>query len=304
MRSFQRFGDNDDAWFRVGEIGVTTTIAVASVSVVYMFIWAFESARRPISRILWLSSDGFFDRTPFESGSVLSGQIWRVFTWWIPIEPTIWTVILVVVFFMLGSQLEARMGRVRFGWFLATLTVVPAILLTIFELAGLDGLVFGLRFVEIGVLVAFAAHVPRAMFFFGIPAWAIAGIIVVIDALQFIDNRDNYSLVMLFTTAGLSLVLIRAMGFAEELEWLPKVPLPARLGGDPYRAANRRRERQPRRATHLSSVPQPSLADQTAQREIDALLDKVAEQGMDSLTRAEKKALEDHSKRLRKRRDS
>ena len=236
------------------------------------------------------------------SDDVLSGEVWRVFTWWIPIEPDIWTVILVVVFFMLGSQLEATMGRIRFSWFLATLTVVPAVLLTI---SGLNGLAFGLRFVEIGVLVAFAAHVPKAMFFFGIPAWAIAGIIVVIDALQFIDLGDDFSLVMLFTVSGLSLMLIRSMGFAEELEWLPKVPLPARLGGDPYRGANRRRERQSRnRPTHLSSVPQPSIADQTAQREVDALLDKVAEQGMDSLTRAEKRALEDHSKRLRKRRGS
>ncbi len=85
MRSFQRFGDNDDSWFRAGEIGVTTTIAVSSVSILYMFIWAFESASRPISRILWLSSDGFFDGTPFEGGSVLSGEIWRILTWWIPI---------------------------------------------------------------------------------------------------------------------------------------------------------------------------------------------------------------------------
>ena len=54
---------------------------------------------------------------------------------------------------------------------------------------------------------------------------------------------------------------------------------------------------------HLSSVPPPpTVADQVAQAEIDALLDKVAEQGMDSLTRAERKALEEHSKRLRKRR--
>ena len=35
--------------------------------------------------------------------------------------------------------------------------------------------------------------------------------------------------------------------------------------------------------------------------EIDALLDQVAERGLDSLTKDQRKRLEEHSKRLRKR---
>ena len=83
---------------------------------------------------------------------------------------------------------------------------------------------------------------------------------------------------------------------------MPKVPLPAVLA-DPYRRSRPRQARPSRRRSHLSSVPPPpGAADQLAQAEVDALLDKVAETGMDSLTRAERKALEDYSKRLRKRR--
>ena len=51
--------------------------------------------------------------------------------------------------------------------------------------------------------------------------------------------------------------------------------------------------------TRPTSPPQYPLADM----EIDSLLDQVAEQGLDSLTKDQRKRLEEHSKRLRKRRD-
>ncbi|NIR40465.1 MAG: hypothetical protein GWN79_22835 [Actinobacteria bacterium] len=297
MQSFRRFGESDDPWFRVGEVAVTTTMAVAATSIFYMFVWAFEPRDRPITSKLWLASKD----VPF-SGSVLEGEIWRLVTWPVAMGPSIWTVLLVVIFFMLGSQLEAVMGRIRFTAFLGTLTIVPALVVTVLEFTGLEGGANGLRFLEIGVLVAFAAHIPRALFWPGIPAWAIAAIIFGIETLQFIDLRDDYSLTLLFVEGGLALLLIRSMGLAEEVTWMPKVPLP-RILADPYRQRAPRRARPARRRNHLSSVPPPpSVADQVAQAEIDALLDKVAEQGMDSLTRAERKALEEHSKRLRKRR--
>jgi hypothetical protein len=296
MQSFRRFGESNDPWFRVGDIAVTTTLAVAATSILYMFVWAFEPNDRPITSKLWLVSKDF------AGGSVLEGQIWRLVTWPIPMGPSIWTLLLAVIFFMLGSQLEAAMGRIRFTAFLGTLTIVPALVVTLLEFTGLEGGANGLRFLEIGVLVAFAAHVPRALFWPGIPAWVIAAIIVGIEALQFIDLRDDYSLTLLFVECGLALLLIRSMGLAEDITWMPKVPLPKILA-DPYQRSRPRRARPTRRRSHLSSVPPPpSVSDQVAQAEIDALLDKVAEQGMDSLTRAERKALEEHSKRLRKRR--
>ena len=65
-----------------------------------------------------------------------------------------------------------------------------------------------------------------------------------------------------------------------------------------------RRESRPsraRRKSNLKSVAPDPVQSDLADMEIDALLDQVANEGLDSLTKAQRKRLEDHSKRLRKR---
>ena len=78
------------------------------------------------------------------------GQIWRLVTWPLPTEPSLWTLLLVAVFWMLGSQLEALMGRMRFTFFLLVLTVVPALVMTALEFTDIFGFAYGLRYVELG----------------------------------------------------------------------------------------------------------------------------------------------------------
>ncbi len=299
MQPFRNFGESDDPWFRVGQLAVTTTVIISAMSVAYMFVWAFEGFSRPITTKLMLYSGSVY-------GSVGGGEIWRLVTWPIPTEPSLWTLLLVAVFWMLGSQLEALMGRMRFTFFLGVLTVVPALVMTALEFTDIYGLAYGLRYVELGVLIAFATHYSSARFWPGIPAWALAWIIVGMAMLQAISNQRRYELVLTVTMAALAPLVLRALGHAEQHEWLPKLPLPARLSGQPHRRPPPRQHRRPQpRRTHLSSVPPPPPppADVAAQAKIDALLDKMSEHGLESLTEAERRALEDLSKRLRDRRD-
>ena len=300
MQPFRNFGESDDPWFRVGQIAVTTTVIVSAMAVAYMFVWAFEGFDRPITTKLLLYSGPFY-------GGVLKGEIWRLVTWPLPMEPSLWTLLLVAVFWMLGSQLEALMGRVRFTFFLGVLTVVPALVMTALGFAEIYGIAFGLRYVELGVLVAFATQYSKVRFWPGIPAWGLAGIIVGMAVLQAIGTRDGYELLLTLTVTALAPLTIRALGLAEHHDWLPKLPLPARLGGNPHRPSGNRQRKQPQprsRRTHLSSVPPPPpAADVAAQAKIDALLDKMGEQGLESLTEAERRDLEDLSKRLRDKRD-
>ena len=170
------------------------------------------------------------------------------------------------------------------------------------------GFAYGLRYVELGILVAFATQYSSIRFWPGIPAWGLAGIIVGMAMLQAISNRTPYEFVLTVTMAFLAPLMLRALGHAEQHEWIPKFPLPAKLAGGPYhRPPTRHRKRsQPRqRSTHLSSVPPPPPppGDVAAQAKIDALLDKMGEHGLESLTEAERRTLEDLSKRLRDRRD-
>lgn len=294
-------------WFRVGQLDVTTTVAVIGLGVFSMLIWAIEGAERTISRQLYL--------TPQELpgvGSVLEGQIWRLVTWPIPNEPDFWTIILFAIFYMLGTQLENLLGRTQFLWFLVALTVIPALVVTLFDLlfSGFIGIGAGLRFVELGVLLAFVAQYPTARFWPGIPAWVLGAIVIGLEFLQALGDRNDFNLVLLFTTVAVSLIGIRSFGHADELPWVPRVSLPSFVTGQgrPSRPASgsgggRSRRRRGRGRSNLSAVPSPSAGDAMADMEIDALLDQVAEQGLDSLTKEQRKRLEEHSKRLRKKRD-
>ncbi len=293
-----------DPWFRAGQIDVTTTVAVIGMGIISMFVWAIEGDRHQVTEKLILISDDA------GLGSVLSGQVWRLVTWPVVNEPDIWIIILFAVFYMLGNQLEALMGRRPFMFFLLALTLIPAILVTLLELIipSFFGFAFGLRFVEIGVLVAFAGQYPTARFWPGIPAWGIAAVIVGIDFLQALGDRNDYQFAMLLAVIVTSLLGLRAFGFANELPWLPKIGLPASSTGSSAGPARPRQPRSKRRRGRgsLSAVPAPpssSATDRRSEMEIDALLDQVAESGLDSLSKEQRKRLEDHSKRLRKKRE-
>lgn len=318
MQPFGKFGESDDPWFRIGQFAVTTTTIVAAISAAYMFVWAFEGTSNPITAKLVLSS-GLW---PF-SGGVAAGEIWRLVTWPLPNPPSLWTLLLVAVFWMLGSQLEGLLGRRRFTFFLLALTVVPALVMTALELINISGFAYGLHYVELGVLVAFATQYSNIRFWPGIPAWGLAGIIVGMAVLQAISTRDAYDLTLTVTVALFAPLLLRALGYAEHHDWLPKFPLPVQSGSRSHRPSGRSRNRQSkrqtpgRRSSHVSAVPPtsarpsstwppqpppPPPAEVAAQAKIDALLDKMGEHGLESLTDAERRALEDLSKRLRDKR--
>jgi len=318
MRSFNMGGGygSDNPWFRVGNIDVTTTIFIVGAGLASMVLWAVEGAPWRISRLLVLgsraSNEIVFERS-IAAGSVLDGQIWRLITWPIPNAPDFWTLILFAVFFMLSSQLEGAMGRRLFVIYTLAMILIPAVLVTLFELvSGNGGAVAGLRFLEIGVLVGFAARNPKAMFWPGIPAWVIAAVIVGIDFLQYLGLRQSHSIVMLFSVIGVSLLMIRALGFADRSEWIPKLALPAAVTGAPRPASTSRgrstTKRKRRSRANLSVAPSPTAAprrelSKLEEAEMDAILDQVGERGMDSLTPQQRARLEDHSKRLRRRDD-
>ena len=303
MYSSGRFGQSNDPWFRIGGFAVTTTAFVVGLGVIMMIVGAFEGDNGPIYRHLVLISkdaSGFVSRRGefIEFGSVLEGEIWRLITWPIPNEPHFWTIILFAVFYMLGSQIESLLGRWRFTWFLVALTVIPALLVTGVEAAaGITGGVAGLRMVEVGVLVAFAAQYSHARFWPGIPGWAIAVVIVGLDALQAIRVSDGFALILLACTVAVALLSIRAFGYAANLTWIPKLSLSSASGQSSGSSRPSRSRRRSRGGDHLRAIPS---ADEPVSPEIDALLDQVAGQGLDSLSRKQRKQLEAHARRLRR----
>jgi hypothetical protein len=298
-----RRGPNDP-WFRIGTLDVTTTVFVILMCVVSMVVWALEGPQpineRPISGKLFLWPD-----------RVLDGQVWRVATWPVPNEPDIWLVIMLAVFWYFGTEVERLLGRVRFAVFLGLVTVIPGIFGTL-----IDVIEWGIRPVELCVFLLFVAEYPFARFFFGIPGWVIGAVILGIEVLQLLSAGDEPRIVFLFVALAVAAITARPMGLLSNFPWVPAVPIGG-LGRSHRRQRSPAKKRRSRRgggdvvagpwtsstrSGPTGSLPQPppSVQALSDQAELDAILDKISELGMDGLTGDEKSRLNELSKRMRR----
>lgn len=278
----------DDGWFRVGTFEVGTTIIVVLLGVLSFFIYAIDQSLLPQLALV--------------SSEVRGGEVWRVLTWPFVAKPSLNAVIALAIFWYFGRDLERVMGRVRFTWYVLAIIVVPAVVATLLALvfSGLDGFAAGLQAVEIAVLVAYVARNPMARFFFGIPGWVIAAVVVGIDVLQYTGDRLWFALIVELLCIAVGLLLLRAMGHADEATWIPAIP-GVRLDR-PTRPAQKKKVKARRGEPRGEVVAGPwagNVPDFVDQEEIDRLLDKVAATGLNSLTKEERQRLEAASRRKR-----
>lgn len=289
----------NDGWFRAGNYDVTTTDILCGLSIVSMFLYG-------ISRTL-------FNYLVFAPFAVRDFEIWRLVTWPIATQPSFWLLIGIVFFWLWGQQLEGLFGRDRFLIWVLAVTTIPAIILTFlgalsssFEFASFD---FGLSTLFLGLIWVYAASYPGVKFFEVIPIWAAAAVFTVLDLLRFMGNRANGQIAFLLLVVGAALVVGRSLGLASG--WpIPHVDLSA-LGSGTKAPKRRKAPKQKRPGASGGKVvdgpwknaPAPTAPPVTAtpadQAELDGLLDKIGANGMDALSGAEKKRLNELSKRLR-----
>jgi membrane associated rhomboid family serine protease len=284
-----------DPWFRIGTLEVTTTILVVLLSVAGMFIYAAD-------RSLW-------NELVLWPEDVRNGEVWRIFTWPLANDPDLWTVITLAIFWYFGREIEGLLGRARFAVLLLLLTVIPGLVGTL-----VDWPQAGLRPIEMAVFLIFVAEYPYARFFFGIPAWALGAVFLGIELLQLLSDRNQEGILFLLATIATAAITARTMGLASSLTWIPAIPVgrssssgghkrrpPRKRGGGEVVAGPWPSSRSgPARSSDLPQPPPPP-AYTAEQAELDALLDKISEVGMDGLSNDEKRRLNDLSKRMRNR---
>lgn len=301
MERFFQQHDSDDGWFKVGTYQVTTTIIASGLGLISMFLWVLSKSLFVVPLVL-------------DGRSVRSGEVWRLVTWPFVNEPSIWLVVSVAMLFIIGADVERRLGRIRYLWMLGALIVVPGLVGTIYPVGYPHQVAFGLEFLTSGLFILLVLMMPTAKSFFNIPLWVLVVGFTVITALQIMDIQDWPRLVFFF--AGLVTAAFAARAFdLTEFEQIPKIPLPAFITKDPYQKANRKRAKQQRSAQQrppkagrgrkrgsATVIPMPAggkPVDRMRERDIDALLDKISDQGIDSLTPDERRRLDDHSRHLR-----
>ncbi|MDO8389977.1 MAG: rhomboid family intramembrane serine protease [Actinomycetota bacterium] len=272
-----------DGWFRVGSIDVTTTALMVGLGILSIFWYAID--KMSLFKLV------------FAGSLVRDGDVWRLATWPIanPLDQQgLWVVLTLAFFWFVGHRIEDNVGRTRFTWLLAAMTILPAALVTIIQF-DVQYAAYGLGTLGIALLVIFALDNPTAMFFFGIPAWVIAAIYVGIDALRYLGDRAYEPLVLELAVITIGLFGARQCGLLSHLQFIPQV-----LGKRPRGTKAPKRKGKLGGPTVVSGpwAPEPahSASDQT---ELDLLLDKISANGIDSLSKAEKARLNDLSKKLR-----
>lgn len=303
-----------DPWFRIGALDVTTTVLVVLLGVVSMITWAVEGPRHRAFLELMLNPDRVWD-----------GQVWRVLTWPQANELSngrgIWFVVMLAILWFFGSEIERLLGRNRFALFLLLVVVIPGVVGALIKLPQA-----GLRPVELCVFLLFVAEYPYARFMFGIPAWVFGSVILGVEIIQLLGDRNEKGILFLVVALVVAALTARTMGMLSSLPWIPALP----IGGN---RSGRRRHSKPARGrsggrssrgggggdvvagpwtsatrsgpTGTAPLPQPpvSSADVVAdQAELDGLLDKISDSGMDGLSADEKRRLNELSKRMRGRR--
>ncbi|MEZ5322334.1 MAG: DUF6576 domain-containing protein [Microthrixaceae bacterium] len=293
------FRNDDDGWFRAGTIEVTTTVLVTAVCAAAMICWAVVP-----------DSIGYLaiGRT-----ALTRGRVWTVVTWPFAQGVSLWSVIDVAFFFFFARMIEQTLGRSRFTRFLALLTAGITVAALAIDVDGFGGI----RLLSMVTFVVVVAMHPNLRTFFNIPFWVLGAVFVAIDVLQLVAGRDWRSLWLMLIALAVGALLMRSFGLADEYAFIPRAPLPGWLTGDPYATANRRRAKADRASSRHPTTarpgrrrsspapvvpirPEPSL-DRAEQAEMDALLDKINERGLESLDPSDRRRLEELSERLRAR---
>lgn len=270
-----------DPWFRIGTLDVNTTMFVTILSAAMFVVFAIvpmlldELALYP--SLVWGS-----------------GQIWRIGTWPLANPITIWTALTIFFFWYFGSKLEESLGRSKMAsllvWLTLTLGALAVVISLLFQ--SVDPLLYGLGQLQLVVLLLFIAEYPHVQFFFGIPGWLIALVLVAIPFLSFMASREGIGLLNFVLGLVLAAVVARSIGLLREQAWAPNA------------SALRRRPRKPKAKRGQGSVVSGPWAGSSSQSssdraQLDALLDKIGEGGMGSLSKAEIKQLEVLRRRLR-----
>ena len=299
-----------DGWFRIGNVDVTTTALIVGIGLISMVVYAI--------------SPNLLFNGAFVTTEVRNGEVWRLATWPLVSYPDIWELIGLFVFWLFGHQVEERIGRVPYTWLVAAMAVLPALVVTAVGASNASGIgwetaVAGVSLLSFGFLAVVALENPTARtMLLNIPFWIVAAALLGISALSAIGARAWGTLWMMVLVVVVGLFGARQRGMLSEvLGFVPVLPWLAGPRPSPYGelgSARPKRSRGPKGSKGSRSAARPPSGASVVQgpwgvasggptpleqAELDVLLDRISEGGIDSLTAQEKARLTELSRRMR-----
>ena len=206
------------------------------------------------------------------------GQVWRLISYILfPPYTAIAFIFLMLFLIYFGRQVEIFVGRRTYMALYAALVLVPAVLVCLLSLLGLEKPYLGGFGTIFGVFIAFATLYPRLdlnIWFVSMTAsmWAYA--LLAVWTLVDIAFHDWVGLATLWCDATVGYFGMRLIGAGYGFTWL----------------TDWLDERRARRLAHKHNIK--VLKDTQASESIDQILEKISRQGVGSLNARERAALE------------
>lgn len=187
-----------------------------------------------------------------------------------------------------GRDVEGIYGRQEFYRIYLTAVVIAGLAFVLLAaVTGEQAPVLGASGAVMAVLALYVMHYPRRtilfMFFLPLPAWVVGVFYLAMEVLGFMNPNDNTAHIAHLAGAAFGILYYRQ-------RWnLGRIfPSPQRLG--------RLLKQRPRLRVH-----DPELDEQDLSRRVDEILAKISRTGESSLTRQERRTLEEASRRYQRR---
>ncbi len=267
---------DDDPLFRVQGYGVYVTEFLIATYIVFFVLEALSQA---------LGIQGWLGQLTLSTGGVIGqGRVWQLLTYPLLNPLSIWFAIEMLMLYWFGREVERTLGRKGFIALYAALIVIPAILLTGLGLATHQSFVYqGSSSLHFTLFVAFAVLFPEAPIFFGLLAKWVAIVLVALNSLLCVAYHQWAELAILWAGIGVAVTAIRIPFVANFVTWIEE---------------RQERERQLRLQAQIA---ERKRIEERRNQSIDPILDKIAKQGIQSLTRDEREQLEQARLELLKR---
>ncbi|MES2708489.1 MAG: rhomboid family intramembrane serine protease [Verrucomicrobiota bacterium] len=290
--------------FRGIPLYLSTVLVIAHVAA--LFLSAFVGMGR------W--ADSFmFAAPPSDLGG--GAQIWRWVTYLFVNSPSIWFILDMVFLYVWGMRLEQTFGRKVFASLYVWLLFIPPAVTLILSFLGLPSLLAGPTFSHFCLFLAFCFMEPQAPFFVPHPAFQakyVGAVFFAVHIVQYLGNRQYAWLAAFLANCLLTYLFLRRKGLPDRFEAItdafrqalpkrrpsrPALPK-SRTGNSPRRTGT---EKPPATIYEPKIKPREDLyPEKKAVRDIDALLEKIGRDGLDSLTAEEREALQRASARLKR----
>ena len=239
-----------------------------------------------VGMIAWVFVPGALPWLVFTPQQVLTGEVWRLFTWPFADGISLWGFLTLALIWLFGRDLEAQIGRRKMAMLFIGMWLALTVATTLVGLLVSGSAMAGLRTLQLALLLLWIAEWPTRRFFFSIPAWVFGLVILALQILPLIAYREWGALLGFLLGLILVAFAARRAGLLGHYSWLPGAPR-AKSGGRSHRAS-----------TQSRTAHKQQQKRQSDDERIDQLLDKINASGIHSLTKSERSELE----KLRQRR--